>query len=111
MQAVGAPKHWMDSPPAVEPPQLRRAPMLAAALCFAAGDLIAHRWQPPALLATSLLLLFLFSVASLRWVRRVAVAPVLALWVAVGCTCAQVQVPISGQTDLTRYADGLSRAV
>ncbi len=27
--------------------------MLAAALCFAAGDLIARRWQPPALLATS----------------------------------------------------------
>ena len=39
MQAVGARKHWMDSPPAVDPPQLRGAPMLAAALCFAAAIL------------------------------------------------------------------------
>ena len=61
MQAVGARKHWMDSPPAVDPPQLRGAPMLAAAICFAAGDVIARHWQPPALLVATLLLLLLFS--------------------------------------------------
>ena len=111
MQAVGARKHWMDSPPAVDPPRLRGAPMLAAALCFAAGDLLARRWQPPALLVAALLLLLLLSILSLRWARRVAVVPVLALWVAVGCTCAHIQLPISRQQQLTRYADGLSRTV
>ncbi len=111
MQAVGARKHWMDSPPAVDPPQLRGAPMLAAALCFAAGDLIALRWQPPALLFTALLLLLLLSIASLLWARRIAVIPVLALWVPVGCTCAQIELPVSRQPQLTSYADGLSRTV
>jgi competence protein ComEC len=111
MQAVGARKHWMDSPPAVDPPQLRQAPMLAAACCFAAGDLIARRWQPPALLVTALLLLLLLSFVGLLWSRRIAVVPVLALWVAVGCICAQIQLPISRQQQLTNYADGLSRTV
>ncbi len=111
MQAVGARKHWMDSPPAVDPPQLRGAPMLAAALCFAGGDLLACRWQPPALLIAALLLLLLLSVAGLRWARRIAVLPVLALWAVVGCTCAQIELPISRQPQLTSYADGLSRTV
>jgi competence protein ComEC len=111
MQAVGARKHWMDSPPAVDPPQLRQAPMLAAALCFAAGDLIARRWEPPALLVTALLLLLLLSVVSLCWVPQVAVVPVLAFWVAAGCTCAQIEKPIFRQPQLISYADGLSRSV
>ena len=111
MQAVGARKHWMDSPPAVDPPRLRQAPMLAAALCFAAGDLIARRWQPPALLVAALLLLLLLSIAGLLWARRIAVVPVLALWTVVGCTCAQIELPISGQPQLVSYADGLSRTV
>src|SRR6201992_348489 len=111
MQAVGARKHWMDSPPAVDPPQMRGAPMLAAALCFAAGDLLAHRWQPPALLVTALLLVLLLSIAGLLWARRIAIVPVLALWVVVGCTCAQIQLPVSRQPELIGYADGLSRAV
>ncbi len=111
MQAVGARKHWMDSPPAVDPPQLRGAPMLAAAVCFAAGDLIARHWRPPALLVTALALLLLLSIAGLLRARRIAVVPVLALWVAVGCVCAQIESPISRQPQLTGYADGLSRSV
>ena len=111
MQAVGARKHWMDSPPAVDPPQLRGAPMLAAAICFAAGDLIARHWQPPALLIAGLLLLLLLSTVSLQWAGRIAVVPILALWVAAGCTCAQIELPVSRQTQLTSYADGLSRTV
>lgn len=111
MQAVGARKHWMDSPPAVDPPQLRGAPMLAAALCFAAGDLLARRWQPSALLVAALVLLLLFSIVSLLLARRIALIPVFALWVAVGYVCAQIQLPISRQPQLTGYADGLSRSV
>ena len=111
MQAVGARKHWMDSPPAVDPPQLRGAPMLAAALCFAAGDLTAHRWQPPALLVTALVLFLLLSIIGLLRARRIAAFPVLALWVAVGCVCAHIELPVSRQPQLTSYADGLSRSV
>src|SRR6185437_7395934 len=111
MQAVGARKHWMDSPPAFDPPQLRQAPMLAAALCFAAGDLIARRWEPPGLLVSALLFLLLLSIVGLLRSRRVAVVPVLALWAVVGCTCAQIELPISRQQQLTGYADGLSRTV
>ncbi len=111
MQAVGAPKHWMDSPPAVDPPRFRGAPMLAAALCFATGDLIAGRWQPPGLLVTSCAVVLLLAVISLLRGRRIAIVPVLAFWVVVGCTCAQIELPISRQWQLTSYADGLSRTV
>lgn len=111
MQAVGAPKHWMDSPPPVDPPQLRGAPMLAATLCFAAGDVIARRWQPPALLVTSCAVVLLLAAISLWRARRIAMVPVFALWVVVGCTCAQIELPIARQSQLTSYADGLSRTV
>ena len=111
MQAVGAPKHWMDSPSAVEPLRLRRAPMLAAAVCFAAGDLLARRWQPPGLLFAVLLAVFGLCIWGLLQARRIATVPVLALWVAVGCTCAQIERPVARQEALTSYADGLSRTV
>ncbi len=85
--------------------------MLAAALCFAAGDLIARRWQPPALLVISCGVVLLLAIVSLLWARRIAVVPVLAVWVVVGCTCAQIELPIARQSQLTSYADGLSRTV
>jgi competence protein ComEC len=85
--------------------------MLAAALCFAAGDLLARRWEPPALLVSAIILLLLLAVWALLRAPRAAAIPVLALWVALGCTCAQIQQPVSRQTELTSYADGLSRMV
>lgn len=85
--------------------------MLAAALCFAMGDLIARRWQAPALLVAALALLLLLSIVGLIAARRVAAVPVFALWAVVGCTCAQIQLPITHQSQLTSYADGLSRTV
>ena len=111
MQAVGAPKHWLDSPPAVDPPQLRGAPMLAAALCFAAGDLVALHWQPPALLIAAFFVLLGLACWSVGRRPGVAAVPVLALWIAIGCICAHVERPVSRQTELAGYADGLSRTV
>ncbi|HEX4154342.1 MAG TPA: ComEC/Rec2 family competence protein [Acidobacteriaceae bacterium] len=111
MQAVGAPQHWIDSPSTVEPLRLRRAPMLATAICFAAGDLLARRWQPPALLVAALILLLGLAAWSLWRAPRIAALPVLAVWVVVGCTCAQIERPIARQDALTQYADGLSRTV
>jgi competence protein ComEC len=85
--------------------------MLAAALCFATGDLMARHWQPPALLVSSFAIILLLAIVSLLWARRIAMVPVLALWAVVGCTCAHIQAPISRQTALTGYADGLSRTI
>ncbi len=101
----------MDRAPAVEPLRLRRTPLLVAALCFATGDVLARHWHEPwQLLWSTLLLLVLATVALRRWMR-VAVLPVFALWLAVGCWCAQMQTPVPAQHELTEYADGLSRTV
>lgn len=85
--------------------------MLAAALCFAAGDLIALRWQPPALLVTAFVILLALAWWSVSRRPSVAVAPVLGLWIALGCVCAHVEQPVPHQAKLAGYADGLSRTV
>jgi len=111
MQAVGASTFWMNSPARVQPLPLRRIPLVAAALCFAAGDLLAHRWHPPAQLAFATALLFALAVLSLRQAPRIALLPALAVWIAVGCWCAQIEPPVPTQHALQRFADGLSRDV
>jgi competence protein ComEC len=85
--------------------------MLAAALCFAAGDLIALRWQPPALLVAAFVVLFALAWWSVGRRPAVAAVPVLALWVALGSLCAHMEQPVPRQTKLASYADGLSRTV
>lgn len=111
MQPFGPRSFWMNSPPAVEPLRLRRVPLLAAALAFAVGDLLARQWHGPALLLTATSLLLAFTAVSLWRYPRVAAVPALALWVAVGCWCATVQPPVDQQPALRRFADGLSRTV
>jgi competence protein ComEC len=90
---------------------LRRIPLVAATLCFAAGDLLAHRWHPPAQLVAATALLFALALVSLRWTPRIAIVPALALWIATGCWCAQIQPPVPTQQALRGFADGLSRDV
>jgi competence protein ComEC len=85
--------------------------MLAAALCFAAGDLIAIHWQPPALLLAAFAAVFALACWGVHRRLAVAVVPVLGLWVVVGCICARIEQPVSQQIQLASYADGLSRAV
>ena len=85
--------------------------MLAAALSFAAGVLIAIHWQPPALLVVTSAILFTLATWSVRRKLSVAAVPVLALWMAVGCISGHVERPISRQAQLASYADGLSRTV
>ena len=111
MPSVGAATSWIVDSPLVEPLRLRRVPLLAAFACFAAGDLIALRWQPTFLLAASTALLFALSVFSLRKTLRLALLPTYALWIAVGCWCAQIQPPVPQQRALHQLADGLSRDV
>ncbi len=111
MPSVGAATSWIVDSPVVEPLRLRRVPLLAAFACFAAGDIIALRWQPTMLLAASTALLFALSIFSLRRTLRLALLPTLALWIAVGCWCAQIQPPVPQQRALHQLADGLSRDV
>jgi competence protein ComEC len=111
MPAVGAATFWFNSPAAVEPLRLRRVPLLAAAVCFACGVVLARHWQPPLLLVLANVILLVLALYSLRSKPHVAVFPVLALWTAAGCWCAQMQPPIPTQQALQSYADGLSRTV
>jgi competence protein ComEC len=111
MPAVGAAKSWLFGFSVVEPLRLRRVPLLAAFACFAAGDVIALRWQPTLLLATATTLLFALSILGLRKTPRLAILPTYALWIAVGCWCAQIEPPIPQQQALQHLADGLSREV
>jgi len=47
----------------------------------------------------------------LRRAPRLAMLPALALWVAAGCWCAQMEPPVATQQALRSFADGLSREV
>ncbi len=111
MTALGAETFWMNGAPPVEPLRARRLPLLQAALAFAAGILLARQWHEPALLTLSVA--GLLALACLGVSRQAAVGwgSVLALWVGVGCWCAQTQPPVVRQTALSHYADGLSRTV
>ena len=111
MPAVGAATSWLYDSPVVEPLRLRRVPLLTALTCFALGDLLALHWQPTLLLAAATLLLFALSIISLRTAPRVAIVPTYALWIAIGCWCAQIQPPIPQQQLLRHFADGLTRNV
>jgi competence protein ComEC len=111
MPAVGAATFWMNSPLAVEPLRLRRVPLLVALVCFGTGDVLAMRFHPPAQVIAAVLILLALSLISLRMAERIAWLPVCALWIAIGCWCAQMETPIPRQQPLKQLADGLSRNV
>ena len=99
----------------VAPLRFRQIPILAAALCFAAG-IAAPKLTPPVFRPTLFLLigtaaLVLLAVFALRRSFRIALLPVLALWFAAGIWCTQIEPWPSPQTELLSYADGLSRTV
>jgi competence protein ComEC len=101
--------------PRVEPLRFRRAPLLAAALCFALGESLT---QFPPTTTRLTLTLFLSTIAlaaltllSLRRTLRLAVPAALALWIAAGLWSAQIAPAPAPQTALLAYADGLSRTV
>ncbi|MFC6645735.1 ComEC/Rec2 family competence protein [Granulicella cerasi] len=112
MLSSSARRYWMNHRPVVEALRFRQAPMLAALLAFAAGEVAArHAWIAPARLYAALMLLLLLSVTSLAGARRIALVPVLALWAALGAVALQIERPPLTQTTLRPCADGLSRKV
>jgi competence protein ComEC len=111
MLAVGATNYWMNGRPAVETLRLRRVPLLAAVVCFGAGDVLARHWHPPLILVSATVFLLALSLFALRKSLRSAIIPTLALWAVAGCWCAQMQPPVPQQLALQHFADGLSRTV
>jgi competence protein ComEC len=107
----GAATHWLDYPPAVEPLRFRRMPLLAAALAFAAGGLLARHAPGPLRIIVATTLLFALAAIALRKSPHIAIVPILAVWIALGCWCAQMEPPIATQQPLAHFADGLSRTV
>ncbi|WP_263381904.1 ComEC/Rec2 family competence protein [Granulicella arctica] len=96
---------------AVEPLRVRRAPLLAAAVCFAIGTVMARHWQPPIVLLLALALLAALAWLGFRQSARASIAAVAAIWVVTGLWCAEIQPVPSAQQTLLTYADGLSRTV
>jgi competence protein ComEC len=99
----------------VEPLRFNRAPLLAAALCFALGETIAEL-QPgatrsPILLLAAAIVFAALALVALARTLRLALLPIAALWIATGLWSAQLQPTPSPQTELIAYADGLSRTV
>jgi competence protein ComEC len=88
-----------------------RAPLLAAAVWFAIGEVMARNRQPAIVLLIALVVLMGFVLVGLRWSLRSAILPLAAVWMVVGMWCAEVQPSPVPQTALQSYADGLSRQV
>ncbi len=109
MPSPGAAQFWMANPPPVEPLRFRRAPLLAAAIAFAAGTRLPHQF--PSFILLALALLLALTLLALHKSPRLAPIPTLALWAVAGCWCAQIQPSPSLQTGLRPYADNLSRTV
>jgi competence protein ComEC len=99
----------------VEPLRFRRAPLLAAALCFALGESIPKLTpaisRPTIFLLVATITLTALTLLALRRTPRITLLPLTALWIAAGLWSAQIQPTPSPQTQLLVYADGLSRTV
>ena len=91
--------------------QFHRAPLLTAVCWFAVGELLARNRPPAIVLLLAIVLLSLLTLGALRWSLRITILPLAAIWMTVGCWCAEIQPAPSTQHALATYADGLSRQV
>ena len=103
------PDLWPKAVARVPALEFRRAPLLTAVCWFALGEVMARNRQPAIVLLIATLLLSLLTLAALRWSLRMAIVPLAAVWMAIGCWCAEIQPAPPTQHALASYADGLSR--
>ncbi|WP_213803805.1 ComEC/Rec2 family competence protein [Granulicella sp. dw_53] len=108
---IPPPELWERGSTPVQALEFRRAPLLAAAVWFAVGEVMARSWRPMVMLLVALGLLAGLTVVVLRGHLRVVLVPLAAVWMVVGMAAAEVQPVPQQQRSLLRYADGLSRAV
>ena len=113
------PALWPAAVGRVETLSLRRAPLLAAALAFTAGELLAHLSPHPVVLLTSAATLLLaLALLAVRHSHRhphrplsPATLPALALWLAAGVLALHLAPAPDPQLALRPFADNLSRTV
>jgi len=103
------PDLWPKAAARIPTLEFRRAPLLAAVCWFAVGEAISRNRQPAVVLLIAILLLSLLTLAALRCSLRMAIVPLAAVWMAIGCWCAEMQPAPPTQHALASYADGLSR--
>jgi competence protein ComEC len=72
---------------------------------------MARNRPPTVVLLIALILLSLLTVAALRYSLRIAIIPMAAIWMAIGCWSAEIQAAPPTQIALANYADGLSRQI
>lgn len=90
-----------------EPLAFARAPLLFAALAFAAGILIASRcWVSPAWLGMAAMAESLLALVALCWRPRIALWPLAATWLLTGGFAAELEPHPTQQTELRRIARG-----
>src|ERR1700735_4075219 len=82
---------WPRSDSGVAPLRFRHAPLLAAAIWFAAGIVCARWWQPAGVLLIAAFALAMVAVVALRSSLRIAMVPIAAVWCVLGWWCAEVQ--------------------
>jgi competence protein ComEC len=88
-----------------DPMRFTGAPLLFAALAFAAGILITSRvWFAPGWLAIATLLDALLACAAARWHPRIALWPLAATWLLLGGLAAEMQPRPAPQTELRLIA-------
>jgi competence protein ComEC len=105
------PRLWERGQARLHPLEFRRAPLLAAAIWFSVGEILARNWRPPTVLLLALLMTFALTVVALRVGARVVLVPLAGVWIVLGMLSAEVQPSSPQQRALLRYADGLSREV
>lgn len=86
-------------------------PLLAAAIAFSMGEVMASAWHSTILLLASLGILSLLLALALHRSLRTAILPLAAFWITAGIWSMQVRTIPSQQLSLKSYADGLSRSV
>ncbi len=107
----------MKASPTVPRLRFRRAPLAAAALCFALGILLNHAarlrslFEPTLLLVAALTLLALLTALAFRRAQRIAWLPVAALWIVLGSTAAEWQPGPARPLQLLSFSDDLTRIV
>jgi competence protein ComEC len=90
-----------------EPVAFARAPLLFAALAFAAGILIGSRyWLPPAYLGIAAIAEALLAAIALCWRPRIALWPLAATWLLTGGFAAELQPHPAQQSQLRLIARG-----
>ncbi|MDT7810179.1 MAG: competence protein ComEC, partial [Acidobacteriaceae bacterium] len=103
------PDLWPKAVARIPALEFRRAPLLTAVCWFALGEVMSRNRQPAIILLIAIALLSLLTLTALRCSLRMAIVPVAAVCIAVGCWCAEIQPAPPTQHALAAYADGLSR--